>query len=283
MVMTVIFILVLLAGISLFVAVVGSAFLKRHSRRVGRPGEFYARSRDTGRSDAGMEGMGVRGTGMEGMSARDMGRSEIRAGDSGGRSYQDYKERFRREFQEKVGAGARGAGNIPAMMETPQREFIFKGPGEPAGVKSSSTWFFITISVLIFVIFAAYFGIKGYKNITARPNLYFCENVDYVKQKPIHKSNTFTRGNVTIFVKSRTPFEQNTARVDIYRIDIKGLEPFAGKELTIKPEWTSFSFKALFDKLGVYSVLVFNADGKLLNQKKIYIVHDSHAYKPVRE
>lgn len=273
MVMTVIFILVLLAGISLFVAVVGSAFLKRHSRRVGRSGEFYARSRDTGRSDAGMEGM----------SARDMGRSEIRAGDSGGRSYQDYKEHFRREFQEKVGAGARGAGNIPAMMETPQREFIFKGPGEPAGVKSSSTWFFITISVLIFVMFAAYFGIRGYKNITARPNLYFCENVDYVKQKPIHKSNTFTRGNVTIFVKSRTPFEQNTARVDIYRIDIKGLEPFAGKELTIKPEWTSFSFKALFDKLGVYSVLVFNADGKLLNQKKIYIVHDSYAYKPVRE
>ncbi|MCK5568712.1 MAG: hypothetical protein KAJ15_03285, partial [Spirochaetes bacterium] len=84
MVMTVIFILVLLAGISLFVAVVGSAFLKRHSRRVGRPGEFYARSRDTGRSDAGMEGMGVRGTGMEGMSARDMGRDEVRAGDSGG-------------------------------------------------------------------------------------------------------------------------------------------------------------------------------------------------------
>ncbi len=280
MVMTVIFILVLLAGISLFVAVVGSAFLKKHSRRVGRPGEFYARSRDTGRSDTGI---GVRGTGMEGMSARDMGRDEVRAGDSGGRSYQDYKERFRREFQERVGAGARSAGNIPAMREAPQREFIYKGPGEPVGIKSSANWFFITIGVLIFVIFGTYFGAKGYKNITARPNLYFCEYVDYIKQKPIRKSNTFTRGNVTIFVKSRTPFEQNTARVDIYRIDIKGLEPFASQELPIKPEWTSFSFEALFDKLGVYSVLVFNADGKLLNQKKIYIVHDSYAYKPVRE
>lgn len=280
MVMTVVFILVLLAGISLFVAVVGSAFLKKHSRR---PGELHARSRDTGRRDTGMDSLGVRGPGVEGMGARDTGRPVIGPGDSGGRSYQDYKERFRREFQERVGESAQRVGNIPAMREAPQREFVFKGPGEPAGIKSSANWFFITVGVLIFVIFGTYFGVKGYKNITARPNLYFCENVDYVKLKPIHKSNTFTRGNVTIFVKSRNPFEQNTARVDIYRIGIKGLEPFAGKELTIKPEWTSFSFKALFDKLGVYSVMVYNADGKLLNQKKVYIVHDSYAYKPVRE
>jgi hypothetical protein len=49
----------------------------------------------------------------------------------------------------------------------------------------------------------------------------------------------------------------------------------------VKQEWTSFSFKALFEDLGTYTVMVYGAGDQLLNQKNINIVPDSYAYTPV--
>ena len=98
----------------------------------------------------------------------------------------------------------------------------------------------------------------------------------------MNKSDTFTRGNVTFFVKSRRPLEQEKARVDVYKIDPQGLSPYASKELPLKTEWTSFSFKALFDSVGSYTVMVYGNNDRLLDQENIFIVPDSYAYKPVR-
>ena len=320
MIMTLIFIVSLLIGISLFVAVVGTAFLKKHARRMNRPAVYYpgARhgdSRDTGYRDGArrnsMPGnaffrdtvprdtpLGNNFPGDEDLMDRErysgdyqapyeeLGRPERRTaprGDVGDRGYRDYKEQFRKEFHERVNEGFDRTVDEPGEvdLQPPVRPLKYGTAGRPSAMKSSGSWFFIIIVAIIFVIFVAFFGIKGYRNITSKPALSFCESVDYIKQKPVNRSNTFTRGNVTIFVKSREPLDQHTARVDIYRIDQTGLEPFAGKELSIKPEWTSYSFKVLFDELGVYSVMVFDAEGVLLNQKRVYIVHDSYAYKPV--
>ncbi len=328
MIMTLIFIVSLLVGISLFVAVVGTTFLKKHARKLNRPAVYYPGARHAGRSDSGFRDAAGRNT-MHGSAfkrdtvphdtalgddhpgdenLRDGGHRERDAGgfhqgdnqarpedlrrperrmasppgDVEDRGYRNYKEHFQKEFHERVNEGrpVRTPGEVG--LRPPARSFEYGTSGGPAALKSSGSWFFLIIVAIIFVIFVAFFGIKGYKSITSKPRLYFSESVDYIKQKPVHRSNTFTRGNVTIFVKSREPLGQHTARVDIYRIDQTGLEPFAGKELSIKPEWTSYSFKVLFDELGVYSVMVFDAKGVLLNQKRVYIVHDSYAYKPVR-
>jgi hypothetical protein len=338
MIMTLVFIVSLLIGISLFVAVVGTAFLKKHARRLKRPAVYYPGMRNAGRRDSGFrdtagrnrmpgrayyrdtvphdtalepEIPGEEGPRYEGY--RDRGPSgypedsygygdyrppyedyrsqERRATPPGvvdGGSYRTYKEHFRNEFQEKVGGGFDRPVEMPGARPPregnqyqPAKPFDYGATGRPAVQRSSGSWFFIIIVAIIFVIFSAFFGIKGYRNFVSKPTLAFCESVDYIKQRPVNRSNTFTRGNVTIFVKSREPLGQHTARVDIYRIDQTGLEPFAGKELSIKPEWTSYSFKVLFDELGVYSVMVFDAEGVLLKQKRLYIVHDSYAYKPV--
>ena len=338
MIMTLVFIVCLLIGISLFVSVVGTAFLKKHARRLKRPAVYYPGSRNAGRRDSGFRDISERNrmpgsayyrdtvpydTAMETEipgegspryeSYRDRGRSDytddnnrygdyrqphedfrredrrtasMRDADEGG--YRTYKEHFRNEFQEKVRGGFDGPVETPGVRPpgersqyAPVKPYEYGATGKPAVQRSSGSWFFIIIVAIIFVMFSAFFGIKGYRNFVSKPTLSFCESVDYIKQRPVHRSNTFTMGNVTIFVKSHKPFGQHTARVDIYRIDQTGLEPFAGKELSIKPEWTSYSFKVLFDELGVYSVMVFDSEGVLLKQKRLYIVHDSYAYKPV--
>jgi hypothetical protein len=325
MIMTLIFIVSLLIGISLFVAVVGTAFLKKHARRLNRPAVYYPGARHAGSRESGYRDPSRRNT-MPGRAfyrdtvpqdtalgndfpgdenlmdeerdargfypgdyqarQEDLRRPERRMappGDADSRGYRGYKEQFRKEFHERVNEGFDRPVKAPreAGLHPPARSLEYGTAGGPAALRSSGSWFFIIIVAIIFVIFVAFFGVKGYRNLTSKPALSFCESVDYIKQKPVNRSNTFTRGNVTIFVKSREPLGQHSARVDIYRIDQTGLEPFAGKELSIKPEWTSYSFKVLFDELGVYSVMVFDAEGVLLNQKRVYIVHDSYAYKPV--
>lgn len=311
MIMTLIFIVSLLIGISLFVAVVGTAFLKKHARRLNRPAVYYPGTRHAGRPGSafyrdtvpqdtalGNDFPGDEKVREGGYRERDglhpddyqarheyPGRPEREMappGDVEDRGYRGYKEHFRKEFHERVNEGRPVKAPGGTGLHPPARSLEYETAGGPAALKSSGSWFFLIIVAIIFVIFVAFFGIKGYKNFTSKPTLSFSESVDYIKQKPVHRSNTFTRGNVTIFVKSREPLGQYTARVDIYKIDQTGLEPFAGKELSIKPEWTSYSFKVQFDELGVYSVMVFDAQGVLLNQKRVYIVHDSYAYKPVR-
>ena len=324
MIMTLIFIVSLLIGISLFVAVVGTAFLKKHARSLNRPAVYYPGTRNAGRPGSAYRGAAGINTSPGSTFYRDTvpqdtalgnvfpgdenvtggykerdglhpddyqarhegpGRPEREIappGDVEDRSYRGYKEHFRKEFHERVNGGRPVKAPVGTGLHPPARSLEYGTAGGPATLKSSGSWFFLIIVAIIFVIFVAFFGIKGYRSFTSKPTLSFCESVDYIKQKPVHRSNTFTRGNVTIFVKSREPLGQHTARVDIYRIDQTGLEPFAGKELSIKPEWTSYSFKVQFDELGVYSVMVFDAQGVLLNQKRVYIVHDSYAYKPVR-
>ena len=284
MIMTLIFIVSLLIGISLFVAVVGTAFLKKNARRLNRPAVYYPGARHGGSRDAGYRdetrrnsmpgsayyrdtvprdpGFGNDFPGDEELMDRDTGgyrRGELHPGDyqapydalrrperrtappgdAEDMGYRGYKEQFRKEFHERVNEGRPVKEPGEADLHSPVRPSKYGTAGRPAAMKSSGSWFFIIIVAIIFVIFVAFFGIKGYRNITSKPALSFCESVDYIKQKPVNRSNTFTRGNVTIFVKSREPLDQHTARVDIYRIDQTGLEPFAGKELSIKPERTS--------------------------------------------
>ncbi len=238
MLITIIFVLILLIGISLFVAVVGTAFLRKHARRVTRSQfrEYYSPPR----------------------------RSE---------------DRYRREYERRVRADTGPEiRQAPAYASVPERDFPVR---RPRGGGSEGKWFLITILVLVLIIFSFYFGIKGYQNFTMKPRLFFCERVDYVRKKPVNSSDTFTRGNVTLFLKSRSPLEMTKARVEIFKIDYQGLDNYASQELPLKPDWTSFSFKALFDQIGTFTVMVYDTDDRLITQENIHIVPDSYAYKPV--
>jgi len=238
MLITIIFILVLLVGISLFVAVVGTAFLRKHARRVtrSRPREYFPPQRR-------------------------------------------YEDPYRREFERRVHADAGPEmGQAPVYAPGTERDLSIQ---RPRGGGSEGKWFLITILILVLAIFSFYFGIKGYQTFTMKPRLFFCERVDYARQKPVNTSDTFTRGNVTIFLKSRRPLDLTSARVEIFKIDYTGLQNYASQELPLKPDWTSFSFKALFDQIGTYTVMVYGTDDRLISQENIHIVPDSYAYKPV--
>jgi hypothetical protein len=89
---------------------------------------------------------------------------------------------------------------------------------------------------------------------------------------------------VNIFFKSPNQLEFEKARIDVYRIDsLQGLTSYATKELPVKPEWTSFSFKVLFSEIGTYAVMLYDGADNLLVQEYINIVPDSYAYRPVRK
>jgi hypothetical protein len=143
-------------------------------------------------------------------------------------------------------------------------------------------WAFIAPILVIAVVLVLLFGMREFVGGGARPKLYFCESVDFTRLRPVHRSDTFTRGNVTIFLKSRAPLLLENARVEVYRLNATGFEPHSEKELILKPEWASFSVRTLFDKVGSYMVSVYGNDDILLNQKNINIVPDTFAYKPVR-
>jgi len=254
MILTILFAFVLLIGISLFVAVVGTAFLRRHSTRVvggmSSPRSVSMRSGTYG--------------------ARSRGSVE-----RGG----DFSSQYRSGFEQRVGGKIEPEqAERLSYIPVPEREFVYRRPREAGG---EGRWFLLTLVILVVVMFSFYFGIRGYQNILMKPRLFFCEGVDFTRLKPINSSDTFTRGNVTIFVKSRNTLETDRVRVDIYRIDNQGLNLYSSKELPVKQEWTSFSFKALFEDLGTYSVMVYGAGDQLLNQENIHIVPDSYAYTPV--
>ena len=250
MILTILFAFILLIGISLFVAVVGSAFLRRHSTRVSSSRPVSVQGTDLGvRSRRGIEQRG------------------------------DLSTRYRREFEQRVRpSGKLDMQKEPSYFPVSEGEYLYRKPREAGG---EGKWFLVTVVVLIIVIFSFYFGIRGYQSLALEPRLFFCEDVDFARLKPINTSDTFTRGNVTIFVRSRKALEMDKARVDIYRINTQGLSLYATKELPVKPEWTSFSFKALFDELGTYTVMVYGVGDQLINQENINIVPDSYAFMPV--
>jgi hypothetical protein len=261
MVLTVLFVLVLLIGISLFIAVVGTALLRRNSRYAGR--SFY--------STAG----------------RTMYREQ--PGNVPEYAYQDRSARpVRGETAQRGAPPPQGYTPIePASFGPPPLESRdFELRPYPVPIERSSgaegRWFALSIVVLIVMFFAVFFGVRVYQSATSRPRIDFCEDVDFVRMKPVNASDLFTRGNVTLFLRSRAPLEIDKVRIEIYRIDRDGIVLYSSGENQLKPEWTSFSVKMLFDQMGTYTVMLYTNAGALLGQKTLAIVPDSYAYTPVR-
>jgi len=140
-------------------------------------------------------------------------------------------------------------------------------------------WIFIILIIVGVLFSGSLFWIKSYKTHPNMPKLYLCENVDFLKLRPINVSDRFTRGNITVFYKSKVPIEQDYLLLEIYKLGEAGFIPYAKKKIKIKPEWTSFVATALFDQLGSYIVEIKSSDNKLIAQKLVEIVPDSYAYK----
>ena len=138
----------------------------------------------------------------------------------------------------------------------------------------------IVVVSAVVVFFAAYAGVKAYKGYSSKPKIYFCERVDFIKLKPIKKSNRFTRGNITVLYKSKDSFNTNRLILDVYKLGKAGYTPYIKKTIDVRPEWTSFVAKILFDETGTYIVEIKNDRNVLLAQKVIEILPDSYAYKP---
>ena len=165
----------------------------------------------------------------------------------------------------------------PPMPQMPPPRFT-TGASSAGG-----KWAFIIPVVVVAVVVLLLFGMREFIGRPSQPRLYFCEDVDYTKAKPVRQSDVFTRGNVMLFLKSKTPLYLDEARVEVYRIDTEDFEPFIEKELRLKPEWESFSVKALFASVGQYSVYVYGNTDEPLVRKNITIVPDSFGFKPVRK
>jgi hypothetical protein len=245
MITLIIFGFLFLLGFALLVALFGTSFLKRHAVRL------------PDRTRAAM----YRGAGRPAQPppARP-------AAQDFGDGYQAGVPQQRLE-----GAGA------PARHQMPPQMY-------PASVSTGGgKWAFIVPVVVVAVVLVLLFGMREFLGSGAQPRLYFCESVDYARSKPISHSDIFTRGNVMLFVKSKTPLYLDRARVEVYRLDTEEFEPFLEKELRLKPEWESFSFQALFASVGQYSVYVYGNNDDPLVKKNITIVPDQFAYKPVRQ
>jgi hypothetical protein len=261
MILTVLFVLVLLIGVSLFIAVVGTALLRGNSRYVGRS-SLTAAGRAVYREQPGRVTEHV---------------------------YEDRSARFERgETAERGTPPPHGYTPIePAAFGPPPFEpRDFEPRPYPAPRVGSSgaegKWFALSIVILIVMFFAAFFGVRAYQSVTSKPRISFCEYVDFVKMRPVNASDMFTRGNVTLFLRSRSPLEIDKIRIEIYRIDREGVVPYSSREMPLKPDWNSFNVKILFEQVGTYTVMLYTNAGALLGQKTIAIVPDSYAYRPVR-
>ncbi len=229
--------LVFLVGVSLFVAIVGTSFLKRHAVRIPGPS-----------TTALSEG--------------------------------DYGRQFETGYQEQVAEVEKEAPVAPAGPPV-QRPIRPTFPQKHVPSRGGGRW--IPVAVLIVVILASFmlYGTRNMRGTGGGYRLYFCEDVDFTRLRPIHKSNTFTRGNVTLFLKAQAPLGLKEARVVVYRLDTQQVEPYASKLIPLRPEWTAFSVKMLFDTIGTFSVNLYGPEEVLIAQKNIVIVPDSFAYKPV--
>jgi len=196
------------------------------------------------------------------------------------RKNEDYRSVYKDQYEIKVGE-----------LEKEEAKENKKDAGESKGVgyyyeKKAAfkfKWILIFLGMIVIVFIASFFGYQLYQKIKLTPKMYICEGVDFEKLKPIHKSNTFIRGNVDIFVKSKVPLKTKGIKVDVYKIDSKGLETFASKKLDVNPDWTSFSLKVLFDKIGTFRVVVSKDNGELISEKRVYIVPDKYAFKAIKE
>jgi hypothetical protein len=238
MLFTVVFVLIFLIGFSLFAAVLGSSFLRKHAKRVVK--------------------------------------KKARMQQEHAISEREIARRFRAEYEEGVEEITRKGRALQAPAAGPAVYIPPAGSQRKAGM-----WVLISLAIAAVVATSFFFGYGRVSEFLKRPRLIFCEGVDYVKLKPIHSSNTFTRGNVTIFVRSGRTLDTESATIEIFRIGPQGPEYFDRKTIPVRKYWTSFSIKTLFDRIGSYSVKVFEEGGDLLAEKIIFIVPDSYAYRPV--
>jgi hypothetical protein len=247
MITLIVFGVLFLIGFALLVALLGSSFLKRHSVRM---------------PDRTRSGYGAPPSYRQAPPPRS----------------QPSAREIRSEYREGYGeqAAPQGTGGVAAP-----RPPVY-APGAPSRVSSGSRWAFIAPVVVVVLVLVVLFGLREFMGSDVRPRLYFCEEVDFTRHKPINRSDTFTRGNVTIYVKSKTPLLMDRAYVEVYRLNTDGYEPYMDKELRVKPEWASFTLRALFDTVGSYMVSVYGKDDVLIAQKNINIVPDHFGYKPVR-
>jgi len=238
MILIAIFVFIFLVGFSLFTAVLGSSFLRKHARTVLKR---KGRTHPTGE-----------------LSERKIG------------------ERFRsgyREGVEEIAEEQRAreqAAVVPAAYAPPVRS-----------QKRTGMWVLISVGIAVVLAVMFFFGYERVGEFYSRPRLIFCEDVDYIKLKPIGSSTAFTRGNVTIFVKSGETLDAGSATVEISRLGPEGPEYYDEKTIPIRPHWTSFSLNVLFDRTGSYSVKILKEDGNLLGERALFIVPDSYAYRAV--
>lgn len=265
MLLVIIFGLIFLIGVSLFVALVGTAMLRKRARTVytGPPRRYpqkpYARQV--------REPVGIRMPTGEGASGP------------------DYGARFREEYREEVEEAREEA---PPESREPTRAAAadtfrpaYPGYAPSPATRSAGGKVVAVILILAVIVIAVYILTSDFVQLPLKEyKLSFCEYVDYTRLKPVNKSDTFIRGNVTLFLISRGPIGYESARVEIYRLG-EDPELYSFKNLPLKPSWTSFSVKLLFEELGTYSVSVYGEDGVIMAQDNIYIVPDTFVYKPV--
>ena len=251
MLFKIIFFILFLLGVSLFISIIATIILKKKSRKVLRNKvvrrEEYKRDVVTEASERA-------------------------------RAYQ-------KGYLDKVSDMSRGfpvektiaEKIIPEEKKKEQKTFapIYRKSVDYSKIK----WVFIILITIGILFSGSLFWVKSYKLHSKLPKLYLCEGVDFIRLKPIKSSDRFTRGNITVFFKSKTPIKQKYLSLEIYKLGEAGFVPYAKKKIKIRPEWTSFVATVLFDQLGNYIVEVKNSEDKLIVQKLVEIVPDSYAYK----
>ncbi len=150
-----------------------------------------------------------------------------------------------------------------------------------SGINFESLKLILLIFFAVLIVFVGvFFAVKSYNLYISKPKLYFCEKVDFIKLKPIKRANRFTRGNVTVLFKSKSPFQSNRLTIEVYKLGPAGYMPYIKKIIDVKPEWTSLVARILFDELGTYIVEIKDEKNNVLAQKLIEILPDKYGYKP---
>jgi len=237
----ILFFLLFLLGVSLFLSTVATIILKKKSRSV------------------------VKGT----QPKRDISKEAIEKVRDNQQRYLDRVSEENRSL--RVENVKKGEEQKLEQISTPE----FKRTVELGKIK----WVFITFLIIIIIFSGAFFWIKSYRSRAQVPKLYLCEAVDFIKLKPIKSSVSFTRGNVTVFFKSKAPIKPKLLSLDIYKLGDAGFVPYAKIKIGTKSGCTSFIATVLSDQLGNYIIEIKDPNGKIVTQKLIEIVPDSYAYK----
>ncbi len=220
----------------------------------------------------------VLGTSFLGKHARRVVKTGVHAPAGRRVSEREIAQRFKAEYDEGVVQAAGEQGTPPPGGLRPPDIMPYALP-EHAG--RPGMWVLISFGIAAVLVFSFLFGYPKVAGLVTEPRLIFCEGVDYLKHKPSNRSDTFTRGNVTLFLRSKKPLEISNATVEIIKIGPEGPEEYDTRTIPVRPNWTSFSLKTLFDRTGTYEVKILTGEGGLIDRRVIYIVPDSYAYKPV--